>query len=40
MLYLDVIRDSFLPIVVAAFGSTVIILAVTGWVHQIIRKKL
>ena len=40
MLYLDVIKNSFLPIVVAAFGSTIIILAVTGWVHQLIRKKL
>lgn len=40
MLYLDVIRESLLPIVVSALGSTIIILAVTGWVHQIIRKKL
>lgn len=40
MLYLDVIKAAILPIVVASLGSTVIILAVTGWVHQIIRKKL
>lgn len=40
MLYLDVIRGALLPIAVASLGSTVIILAVTGWVHQIIRKKL
>ncbi|WP_442590492.1 CidA/LrgA family protein [Pedobacter sp. AW31-3R] len=40
MLYLDVIQNSLLAILVSAFGSTVIILAVTGWVHQLIRKKL
>lgn len=40
MMYLDVIQDSLLAILVSAFGSTVIILAVTGWVHQLIRKKL
>ncbi|PWG80354.1 CidA/LrgA family protein [Pararcticibacter amylolyticus] len=40
MLYLDILKDSLLPIIVASIGSTIIILAVTGWVHQIIRKKL
>ena len=39
MLYLDVIQASFWPIVVAALGSTVIVLAVTGWVHQLMRRK-
>lgn len=40
MLYLDIIQNSILAILVSAFGSTIIILAVTGWVHQLIRKKL
>lgn len=40
MLYLNVIKGYLLPIAVASIGSTIIILAVTGWVHQIIRKKL
>jgi holin-like protein len=39
MLYFDIIKASFWPIVVAAAGSTIIVLAVTGWTHQLIRKK-
>ncbi|MCU7547538.1 CidA/LrgA family protein [Chitinophagaceae bacterium LB-8] len=39
MLYLKVIQASFWPIVISALGSTVIILMVTGWVHQVLRKK-
>ena len=39
MLYLKVIQASFWPIVVSALGSTVIILTVTGWVHQLMRNK-
>lgn len=38
MLYLDVIEANFLAIVVASVGSTVIVLALTGWTHQILRK--
>lgn len=40
MLYLDVIKASFWPIIVSALASTVLVLFVTGWVHQIMRKKL
>jgi holin-like protein len=39
MLYLKVIQASFWPIVISAFGSTVIVLMITGWVHQLLRKK-
>lgn len=39
MLYFDIIKASFWPIVVAALGSTIIVLAVTGWTHQWMRKK-
>ena len=38
MLYLDVIEANFWAIVVASVGSTVIVLAFTGWTHQILRK--
>ena len=38
MLYFDVIKAQFLPIVVATVVSTVLVLAVTGWVHQIYSK--
>ena len=38
MLYFDLIAASFWPIVVASAGSTVIVLIVTGWSHQLIRK--
>ena len=35
MLYFDVITAQFVPIAVASAVSTVLVLAVTGWVHQI-----
>ena len=38
MLYFDLIAASFWPIVVASAGSTVIVLIVTGWTHQLIRN--
>lgn len=38
MLYLDVIEAQFWPIAIATVVSTVLVLVVTGWVHQIIRK--
>ena len=38
MLYFDIIQAQFWPIVVATFVSTVLVLVVTGWVHQIVRK--
>lgn len=37
---LGVIADEWLPIVVASVVSTVIIIAVTGWVHQLVRRWL
>jgi Putative effector of murein hydrolase LrgA len=38
MLYLDVIEANFWSIVVASIGSTVIVLSLTGWTHQALRK--
>ncbi len=38
MLYFHLIAASFWPIVVAAFGSTVIVLIITGWTHQLVRN--
>ena len=38
MLYLDIIRISFWPIIVASFGSTIIVLTITGLTHQRLRK--
>ncbi len=34
MLYFDIIRAEFWPIVISATLSTILVLAVTGWVHQ------
>lgn len=38
MLYFDVIKAEFVPIVAASVISTVLVLAVTGWVHQCYDK--
>ena len=38
MLYFDVIKAQFWPIMTATIVSTVLVLAVTGWVHQLARK--
>jgi holin-like protein len=35
MLYFDLIKAEWLPIVVATVISTLLVLAVTGWVHQL-----
>ena len=35
MLYFDILKAQFVPIVTASVVSTVLVLAVTGWVHQI-----
>ncbi len=35
MLYFNIIKAQFVPIVTASVVSTVLVLAVTGWVHQI-----
>ncbi|QNL49766.1 CidA/LrgA family protein [Olivibacter sp. SDN3] len=37
--YVDVISRSFWSIIIASMVSTVVILAVTGWTHQLLRKK-
>ena len=34
----DVIEAQFWPIVIATVVSTVLVLVVTGWVHQLVRK--
>ena len=39
MFYYNQIKASFLSIMVSAVVSTIIVLVVTGWVHQIMRKK-
>ena len=38
MLYFDVIAAEFWPIAIATLASTVLVLTVTGWVHQLTRK--
>ena len=38
MLYFDVIKAQWLPIVVASAASTAIVIVVTGWVHQLSRR--
>jgi holin-like protein len=38
MLYFDVIKAEFLPIVAATVASTIIVLIVTGWTHQIFKS--
>ncbi|MDO4161223.1 MAG: CidA/LrgA family protein [Prevotellaceae bacterium] len=38
MLYFDIIEAQLIPIVVASAISTVLVLAVTGWVHQFYGK--
>ena len=38
MLYFDVIEAQFWPIVIATVVSTMLVLLVTGWIHQIVRK--
>jgi holin-like protein len=38
MLYLDVIEANFWAIIVASIVSTIIVLSLTGWTHQTLRK--
>lgn len=38
MLYFDIIAAQFWPIVIATLISTILVLVVTGWVHQLTRK--
>ena len=38
MLHLNVIKAQLMPIVVASAVSTVVVIVVTGWIHQLVRK--
>ena len=38
MLYFDIIEAQFWPIVIASVVSTLLVLVVTGWIHQVVRK--
>lgn len=38
MLYFDLIKKEFFPILISVIVSTALVLVVTGWVHQIMRK--
>ena len=38
MLYFDIIEAELIPIVIATLLSTIIVLLVTGWIHQIVRR--
>ena len=38
MLYLDIIKAEFIPIVVATVVSTILVLIVTGWTHQRLKR--
>lgn len=38
MLYFDLITAQFWPIVIATLISTVLVLVITGWIHQLTRK--
>lgn len=38
MLYFDIIEAQFWPIVIASVVSTLLVLVVTGWIHQFIRR--
>lgn len=35
---LGLLRDQWMPIVAATIVSTFIIIAVTGWIHQMVRR--
>lgn len=39
MLYFDIIKAQFFPIITAAFISTIIVIVVTGWVYQLSNRK-
>lgn len=38
MLYFNIITAEFWPIIIATIVSTILVLVVTGWVHQLVRK--
>lgn len=39
MFFFNQLKRAFFPIIVSILVSTIIVLVVTGWVHQIMRKK-
>ncbi|MEG1580558.1 MAG: CidA/LrgA family protein [Bacteroidaceae bacterium] len=39
MLYFDLIRAEFVPIMVATVVSTILVLVVTGWVYQVMNRR-
>lgn len=40
MLYFDLIAAEIVPIAIATLLSTILVFLVTGWVHQIARKRI
>ena len=38
MLFFDIIKAQWLPILLAATLSTMLVIVVTGWIHQLMRK--
>ncbi len=38
MLHFELIRSQWLPIIGASAISTIIVIAITGWIHQLTRK--
>lgn len=40
MLYFDLIKAEFWPIVTATLVSTLLVLVATGWVYQIVRRSI
>ncbi len=38
MLYFEILKAQWLPIVVASAVSTLLVIIVTGWIHQLMRK--
>ena len=38
MLYFDIIAAQFWPIAIATLVSTLLVIVVTGWVHQLARR--
>ena len=37
---LGILADQWLPISIAAVGSTIVIIAVTGWTHRAVRRSM
>lgn len=39
MLYFDLIKGELAPIIVASAISTILVMLVTGWIHQLLLKR-